>query len=165
MICIKKVKIAILIIFIFTGITNVSFADDLEEQYIKKYLGSKTQKLNTGLFSDEGNELILVFEKENDKIQNAIVYNRNKDVFSLNLLIIGPLIKNGTNQILIDLRNAPGKFYGFEIEIYSIEFGKAYGITIQWWANDGKSTTDPFYLVWDKKNDRFRLSKVDITQY
>ena len=36
---------------------------------------------------------------------------------------------------------------------------------IQWWANDGKSTTDPLYLVWEKKNGRFRLSKVDVTQY
>ena len=103
-------------------------ADELEEKYISKYLGLKREKINTGLFSNEGNELVFVFEKENDKIQRAIIFYRNNDVFNLNLLIMGPLIKNGTDEIVIDLRNAPGRFYGFDIETYNIEIGITYGI-------------------------------------
>ncbi len=42
---------------------------------------------------------------------------------------------------------------------------KPSGINIQWWANVGNNTTDAIYFIWNKNENRFRINRIDPSNY
>jgi len=158
----KKITLGIFTIITISLVT----AQEANNSFLKYYFNEAFIETKTGLFDSNSNELILsINANSSNVIQKGVVYVRSKDKENIYFEILGPfLYSNGLK--IIDVSKAPGIFYGWKVSISKEGgVGKPIGLSLQWFANNGNSTTDGIFFVWESKNSRFRVDKIDPSQY
>lgn len=123
---------------------------------------------STNLFNSSMKELSLVIQANNESggITKGIVYSQIAGKPRIYLLIMGPVIFGEDGHVILDVSKAPGRFSYWNISVTkNQDSGKSNGIRLDWFADSGTRTTDPLLLHWIQKENKFKLSVVDPSEY
>lgn len=133
------------------------------------FAGNTYRNEKMGIKTAEGMELFLACQENASSktiTSKALVYGVSPNSIQEFLQVLGPIIINGSGEVISDVTLIPGKFWAWEISILRRTTDKVtVGLHMICLSNSGKSVADYPSLVWDPSKKAFYIDKIDRSQF
>jgi hypothetical protein len=148
-------------------ITGPGFTDN-SKVLLDSFFSGAYHVEKMGIRTNTKDELLLVKDAlpNTPLIANrALIFARCKIELRIYLMIIGPLIIDGSGLVISDVSGVAGTFYGWKIDVLKRDTDKVpVGLSLDVYSKDGKAITDHPSIIWDNRS-AFFVDKIDRSQF
>ena len=95
-------------------------------------------------------------------VDKVLVHSLEENRYVMHLLILGPVIFNGNGEQVVNVANAPGIFWGWELApSRHSQTQRFLGFVLNYYADNGSRTADSISIIWNDDKNVFELLQID----